>query len=335
MQSTLTQAAKATPSRATSGTATDKPATPAAEPGFAQQWGQLSLVLDATQREMRADSPWLVRLRAVQDRALRLYSTRGDASLYHLIYTAGHFTERYSSHHSLLCMVIAHSVAKALNWSAELISSMDMASLTMNASMRVLQDSLAAGTPLITGKVRAEIDGHAVASAELLAACGATDVVWMDIVRLHHDDSCKKLPLAELGDAQRAARVLRRVDQFAAKLSRRATRAPMSPVKAAREACVGADGAPDEIGAALLGAVGLYPPGSCVELVSNEIGLVVARGKRANQPKVGVLIMGNGAPLGLPLLRDCHDERYAVRGALSVSAMKTKAPHDAMLAASP
>lgn len=67
MQSTLTQAAKATPSRATSGTATDKPATPAAEPGFAQQWGQLSLVLDATQREMRADSPWLVRLRTVQD----------------------------------------------------------------------------------------------------------------------------------------------------------------------------------------------------------------------------------------------------------------------------
>lgn len=169
-------------------------------------------------------------------------------------------------------MVIAHSVAKALNWSAELISSMDMASLTMNASMRVLQDSLAAGTPLITGKVRAEINGHAVASAELLAACGATDAVCpMDIVRLHHDDSRREeLPLPELGDAQRAARVLRRVDQFAAKLSRRATRAPMSPVKAAREACVGADGAPDEIGAALLGAVGLYPPGSCVELVATR-----------------------------------------------------------------
>lgn len=332
MQSTPTQPAVSTPTPAPARAAPAPSANAPVELGFARQWSQLALVLDATQREMSADSPWLVRLRAVHDRALRLFSARGDASLYHLIYTAGHVTERYSSHHSLLCLLIAHATAKALGWSPELITSMDMANLTMNVSMRSLQDSLASGTPLITGKVRGEIDAHAAASAQLLTDCGGSDPAWIEIVRLHHDDSRKKLPLSELDEVQAAARLVRRVDQFAAKLSRRATRSPMSPVKAAREACVGADGSPDEIGAALLGAVGLYPPGSCVELVSNEIGLVVARGKRANQPRVGVLILANGAPLGQPLVRDCHDPKYAVRGALSVSALKAKAPHDAMLA---
>lgn len=332
MQTTQTRPAVTTPALAPAVPA--QAAGAAAGLGFAQQWSQLALVLDATQREMSLESPWQVRLRAVHDRALRLYSTRGDASLYHLIYTAGHVTERYSSHHSLLCLLIANATAKALRWSPELITSMDMANLTMNVSMRALQDSLAAGTPLITGKVRGEIDAHAAASAQMLTDCGGSDPVWIEIVRLHHDDSRKKLPLAELDEVQAAARLVRRVDQFAAKLSRRATRPPMSPVKAAREACVGADGSPDEIGAALLGAVGLYPPGSCVELVSNEIGLVLARGKRANQPKVGVLIMANGAPLGQPLVRDCEDPRHAVRGALSVAALKIKAPHEAMLAIS-
>jgi hypothetical protein len=108
----------------------------------------------------------------------------------------------------------------------------------------------------------------------------------------------------------------------------------VSPVKAARDACMGADGTPDEIGGALLATVGLYPPGSCVELVSSEIGLVVARGKRANQPRVGVLVLSNGAPLGLPLVRDCEDPRYAIRGTLAANTLKTRPPHAAMLAAS-
>ena len=43
-------------------------------------------------------------------------------------------------------------------------------------------------------------------------------------------------------------------------------------MQAAREACLGPTGVPDEIGGALLKAVGLYPPGSFVELACGEIG---------------------------------------------------------------
>lgn len=43
---------------------------------------------------------------------------------------------------------------------------------------------------------------------------------------------------------------------------------------------------PTRSGAALLKSVGLYPPGSFVQLVNGETGIVVARGKQANLPVV-------------------------------------------------
>lgn len=132
--------------------------------------------------------------------------------------------------------------------------------------------------------------------------------------KLHHDASAHAVPLAQLSPAQQAARLLLRVDVFTAKLSRRATRRPTTPVQAAREACLGANGMPDEIGAALLKAVGLYPPGSFVELASNEVGIVIGRGRRANLPVVAGLVSASGAPMGTPALRDTLDKRYAVNG---------------------
>jgi hypothetical protein len=136
-------------------------------------------------------------------------------------------------------------------------------------------------------------------------------------VRAHHDNSQANEPLESLTPALRLARLLRRVDIFSAKISRRASRAPMSPVQAAREACLGAGGVPDEVGGALLKAVGLYPPGSFVELVSGELGIVVARGRRANLPYVASLVSAAGNPLGEPpgqvRVRPPHDRLMALR----------------------
>jgi hypothetical protein len=122
------------------------------------------------------------------------------------------------------------------------------------------------------------------------------------------------------------------VDIFTAKLSRRAARQPMSPVQAAREACLGANGQPDEIGGVLLKAVGLYPPGSFVELTNGERGIVVARGRRANLPIVAALVGASGAPLGEPALRDTVERRHAVKGALSSQAVRVIPPHEKLFA---
>jgi hypothetical protein len=105
----------------------------------------------------------------------------------------------------------------------------------------------------------------------------------------------------------------------------------MSPVQAAREACLGAAGVPDEIGSALLKGVGLYPPGSFVELASGELGLVVARGRRANVPYVAALVSAAGTPLGEPALRDTLEGRFAVKGAVPPARVKVRPPHERLL----
>jgi len=179
--------------------------------------------------------------------------------------------------------------------------------------------------------MRAEIYKHGATGERLLRDVGVVDELWLAVVRVHHDATGADLPLAGLPPERQLARLLRRIDIFIAKLSRRATRLPMSPVQAAREACLGAGGTPDEIGGALLKAVGLYPPGSFVELASGEIGIVVARGRRANLPLVASLIGVSGTVLMEPVLRDTLDRRYAVKGVVPSGSVKVRPPHEKLM----
>jgi hypothetical protein len=298
---------------------------------FGEQWDELVLALDALMREPAADRGWSQRVLLLADRVRALGARRFDDSLYHLIYTAGHSTDSYTAHHGLLCMLVAQEAARMLRWDEALTRSLAHAALTMNVSARRLQDMLAAHAPTMTPAMRAELDAHPQKSAELLGLAGIADPVWLEIVKLHHDDSREGQPLDSLSPAQQAARLLRRIDIFTAKLSRRATRIPATPVAAAREACLGAGGVPDEIGSALLKSVGLYPPGSFVELSSGETGIVIGRGRRANLPLVAVLVAPSGAPMGTPALRDTLDRRHAVKRAISVDAVKVIPPHERLM----
>lgn len=295
---------------------------------LAEQWDELVLNLDSTLRDARTGTEWPDRLVAVHARARQLALKRPDASLYHMVYEAGLVTERYSSRHALMTMVMGEASAVALGWPQESIDVLGMAALTMNIAMLRLQDQLATTDLNLDDKARAVIDHHAEGSARMMEAAGITDPLTLAVVRGHHDQSDDATPLGALPPERQIARLLRRVDIFAAKISKRNTRAPVSPVLAAREACLGAGGVPDEVGGALLRSVGLYPPGSFVELASGEMGIVLARGRRANLPQVAALVAGNGMALGTPALRDTLDRRFAVKSALAPGVVKVRPPHE-------
>jgi len=303
-----------------------------APPPLSQQWRELVDQLDDALHRLRAGSDWRARLFNVHGRARALFERRPDASLYHHIYEAGHSTQKYSCHHALLTFVVAEHAAAKLGWSQAWTDSLGRAALTMNVAMRQLQDRLATSHQKPTAAMRAELECHPRVGAALLAAAGLGDKLCLDVVRQHHETEGEGQPLAEQPPECQLARLLRRVDIFTAKISRRATRSPMSPVRAAREACLGANGVPDEIGGAMLKAVGLYPPGCFVALASGELGIVVARGERANVPRVAALVSPRGSPLGEPLMRDTGQERYAVRSAVAPSSVKVRPPHDRLLA---
>lgn len=302
---------------------------------LAEQWLGLLLPLDTLLRELadgRAAAGWPQRVDAVYHRARELVERRPDASLYHLVYEAGHSAQKYSAQHALLVLAMAESTARMLELPPELVRSLGRAALLMNVAMTRLQDQLAQTTIAISAERREEIDRHAEEGARLLANAGLGDGLAIAVVRLHHEAGSAGESWRSLAPERQLARLLRRLDIFAAKISRRASRAPMSPVQAAREACLVAGGLPDEIGGALLKAMGLYPPGSFVELASGELGIVVARGRRANLPFVAALVSAGGQPLGEPVLRDTLDRRFSVKAAVAAARVKVRPPHERLMA---
>jgi HD-GYP domain-containing protein (c-di-GMP phosphodiesterase class II) len=307
--------------------------TKAAKPlTLTEMWQELVMHLDQALRDVRSDSDWLTRVQSVHTRARMLAQRRLDASLYHLVYAAANSVEKYSCHHALLSLLMSEQAASMLGWKQAWIDSLGRAALTMNVAMLKLQDQLAVTQHPPTSDMRAEINAHAATGARVLRRAGLEDELACQVVALHHDASQADVPLAQLPAERQLARLLRRVDIFGAKISRRATRAPMSPVQAAREACLGSAGVPDEIGGALLKAVGLYPPGSFVELACGEIGIVVARGRRANLPYVASLVSAAGNVLGEPALRDTIETRFNVKAAVPPNQVKVRPPHERLLA---
>lgn len=307
-------------------------ATVGVEASVPDQWEALAGMLHVALRDARPQAEFVARIRLVCERAQKLGQRHADASLYHLVHVAGESIEQYSSHHALLVMLVCDQAAGVLDWPEDTRRSLGCAALSMNVAMAALQDQLAASDTPPTAAMREQIRLHGAQGAQLLREAGLDDALWCEVVRLHHDRGDGQLPLGELSPERRLARLLRRADIFIAKISRRRTRAPMSPVQAAREACLGQDGVPDEVGAALLRATGLYPPGSFVELANGERGIVVARGRRANLPWVASLVAPSGMALGEPALRDTVETRFAVRGALAGAQVKVRPDHERILA---
>ncbi len=295
-------------------------------------WFELRSRLDAVLRELRPGGDWRPRLAELHTRARALLDRRADESLYHLVYEGVHFTERYSAHHAWTTMAVAEQAAALLGWPQAQVDSLGRAALTMNVAMLRLQDHLATALVPPSDEQRREIDRHAALGAAMLEQAGLDDALAVEAVRLHHDASVEGAPLATLPPARQVARLLRRADIFGAKISRRASRPAVSPLMAAREACLGPDGQPDEVGGALLRTVGLYPPGSFVELASGEVGIVVSRGRRANLPLVAALVSASGNVYAEPMLRDTLDRRHAVKAAVAPERVKVRLQHEKLLA---
>ncbi len=265
------------------------------------------------------DPLWPDRLRALALRldALRLQSP--DGLFYLLIHGSARTLDRYSSHHALVCTAVAAECAMHLGWDEPEQRSLALAALSMNLAMTALQDELVFRERTPTLDQRLAIDRHAARSVEMLSARGVGDALWLAVVGQHHAPAATAgdeapAPLGSLAPAERLARLLQRIDVFTARMSPRKARKGLPPIQAMREACLGSQGTADEIGVALTRALGIYPPGSFVQLVNGETAVVLKRGARASQPLVASVLGADRQPLATPVLRRTADPGTQVKG---------------------
>lgn len=234
-----------------------------------------------------------------------------DATLTTLIYLGATEINLYSATHSVLVSAVCALVARqTLAWSASDCDAVAKAALSMNIEMTVLQDHLARQSQRPSAEQQRLIDLHCVLGADLLEEFGVKDKLMLDAVRHHHDKTAG--PLAGREPFSRLARLIERVDVYAARMAPREGRSPLPPEMAMSSCRLDANGQVDEAGQAVIDTLGAYPPGSAVRLANGECGIVVGRGKSAAAPKVLALTDADGKAMPSPTLRHTGLKQFRV-----------------------
>ena len=291
----------------------------------------LELQLRATQLLRNTEQPeFLTKVRRLYAELLYCSKHQPDATIFALIHFASRELTMYSATHAMLVAVICSMAARdVLLWDEAAVETLGMAALTMNIGMTELQDQLAqqAGRP--TEAQMALISIHASRSADMLEALGVTDAVWLEAVRRHHEPPSGKL--ADMAPGDRVARLIERADIFAARLSPRVSRWAMPAAIAMRASYFDDEHRVDEAGAALITAMGVYPPGSFVRLASNEVGLVLRRGRTGTTPKVATVLNRQGMPVGEMSMRDTALAAHKITASLPYREVKVQFSLEKML----
>jgi len=250
-----------------------------------------------------------------------------DVGLYLLFQLASNSPVGYSASHSLVCSVLCHLVATELRLPQKERGSLVNAALTMNIAMTALQDELANQLEKPSPAQQDVIRAHTIKGAMMLTNLGVADDDWIDVVTSHHDDGVDQGDIQEVPASVRLARILKMVDRYAAMISPRKSRSGRSAIESARSVMTRSNASVDAIGQALIRAVGLCPPGTYVRLDNDELGVVVRRSHKGNQPYVVIVGKPDGELDNNPRLH-CTAEAYPrIRSALPSSAVRIPLNH--------
>ncbi|MFO1252809.1 MAG: phosphohydrolase [Inhella sp.] len=284
------------------------------------QWLDLQLRVHNLLKDPKAED-FLGRFEALHQEALERLQRHPDQTLLLLVHDASQELAQYTARHALLCAVLCQLAAERMDWPMEMIGALTRAALSMNLALGLLQDRLAQQREGLSPEQARQLAGHGDRAAALLQSMGVSDLNWLNSVRLHHDTGPG--PLTERAWPERLARLLQRIDVFAARLSPRIARKAQAGAQASRAIFLDERKQQDEAGAALIKAVGLYPPGTLVRLANGEEGVVIKRGASATEPLVAALIGKSGNPLTEPVPRDTRLASQAISQSL--------APHELRL----
>ncbi len=254
-----------------------------------------------------------------------------DVGLYLLFQLATNSPVGYSASHALVCGVLTHLIGAELQLPQDERDSMVHAALTMNIGMTALQDTLANQLDKPTDMQQTAIQAHAADGRAMLVNLGIADPLWLDIVAHHHDEITDSRPLASLSAADRLARIVRTADRYGAMISPRKSRAGRSATDSVRSIIHDAGEHSDEIGHALVRAVGLCPPGTFVRLDNDEVAVVMRRSGKPNHPHVAIVLNEDGLVVGQPRLHRTAHGSPQIRSALAAALVRVRLNHHLIL----
>lgn len=254
-----------------------------------------------------------------------------DVALYLLFQLASHSPAGYSASHALVCGVLCHLVAREIQLPEAERDSLVQAALTMNIAMTGLQDQLANQRGRPTPEQELAVRSHEARGADLLRALGITDALWLQAVQQHHQESSLREELMRLAAPQRLAHVLRVVDRYAAMISPRRSREGRSAAESAKNIVMTPAAHNNQVGQALLRVVGLFPPGTFVQLDNATVGVVMRRRGENKRPDVAIVLNDKGQLMRPPSLHTSLEGNPAITTALPPSRVQEHLNHHLIL----
>lgn len=254
-----------------------------------------------------------------------------DVGLYLLFQLATNSPVGYSASHALVSAVLCHLIAVELTLTQDERDSLVHAALTMNIAMTALQDQLAGQLEKPSAQQQEAIRVHATQGGQLLVNLGIVDALWLDTIRLHHDESNGRIDLRDMLPERRLARILRVVDRYAAMISPRKSREGRSATDSVRSIIDTATERNDEVGHILVRVVGLCPPGTYVRLDNREVAVVMRRSGKPNLPHVAIVLNEAGTVLNPPRLHRTANGAPGIKAALAASAVRERLNHHLIL----
>ncbi|MEN9373653.1 MAG: hypothetical protein RIR79_1205 [Pseudomonadota bacterium] len=259
-----------------------------------------------------------------------LLTQDADAGLYILFQLAGNSFVGYSTAHALICAVLAYLAAQKLEIEPAPRTSLVHAALTMNVSMTALQDALSTQAESPTPEQLHAIANHPQQSGALLRMLGVEDPIWLHLVTQHHQEASQEETQASTKESTKKftkestqkdflLSILNAVDRYAAMISPRISRPGRSAVESIRAIH-------SAIGFVLVRAVGVYPPGTYVQLSSKELAVVIRRTNPNTHPDVAIISTPEGELLFMPRIHSSRNPPY-IESALSASTVRARLPH--------
>ncbi len=288
---------------------------------LAELWGE---ALDQTNRMLRASlhGDFAGALDELCGPLLALIERDPDLALFQVVRQEGMGENQYGLRHGVHTGIAAVLAAKRLGASTDEVGRALRVALTMNLSVLELQGRLAHQVFPLKPPQKLALQQHPLESRQMLEANGVTDADWLRAVAEHHENPEGTGYPSGTREPSPLAQLISAADVYTAKLSTRASRAPMPADRAVRDFYLARKTQP--AAAAILKEVGVFPPGTLVQLANGERGVVVRRGAAGNTPIVATLLNKNGEPLMSPAKRDTAQAAQGISAVLTLQDLKVR-----------
>jgi hypothetical protein len=294
-----------------------------ATPTVFARWNQLPWALDVLLKNVSVEAGFVAACEELAQELIRLVQRDPDVALFQATRQESHQLRNYGLTHAMFVATGVLLLAQRLGWSEARQLTAVQAALTMNLSIVDLQGRFAVHGRM-TEEQRAQLRAHPDTAEAQLRAAGVEDEEWLQAVREHHEHADGQGYPRGLSQVSELAELLRLMDVFMAKISRRESRPALAVKEAERQAYALMPGSP--FVAALVKEVGIYPPGELVNLASGERAVVIRRGASMSTPLVAALTDRKGLPITQTPKRDCAQREFSIAALESDKTLVSRVP---------